>query len=124
MNLLETALAGIQGLISNQSISICSKKQVIEDGFPKTTSKTIDTFAHIQPLGSSQRQMQDGLFVNAEISYKFYIVGNLAEVGDFLQNQNATILWNGVEYEIFAKENWTQNGWIKVMGSQKGGENV
>ena len=116
-NVLNEALPHIQGLLTNQNIKILQKSKVLVNGFPKTETIELNATAHIQPLTPfAMQKLGDSLF-NSQKAFKFYILGNLAEVASFLDNADSLIIWNGVEYSAFSKTDYSQNGWIQVIAT-------
>lgn len=119
LNVLNEAITHIQGLIAQQSIKIITKKRVIDKGIPKTEFSEMETFAQIQALTPFEiAKISENAFSGASV-YKFYIIGNLAEVMNFLKNADSLIVWQGVEYEIYSKSDYSLNGWIQVIASAK-----
>lgn len=116
-NVLNDALPHIQGLIPNQNITILQKNKVLANGFPKVETKELNATAHIQPLTPfAMQKLGDSLF-NSQKAYKFYILGNLAEVDGFLGNADSLIIWDKVEYSVYSKTDYSQNGWIQVIAT-------
>lgn len=121
MALLNDALPSVSSLIPLSKITIKSRVKTLKDGFQTATETSIDAYAHIQPLSNaSVAKLTDNALLNAELAYRFWIVKDLAVVLEFLQNTQCTILWQGREYEVFSKEDWSQNGWIRVIATIKG----
>lgn len=121
-NLLNDALPHLQGILPNQSITLYQISKVLENGFPKSVTKEINCVAQIQPLSAVElSKIGDGL-LNSQNAYKFYILGNLIEVGNFLNNESALILWNKVKYRVYSKHDFSQNGWIKVIATAEAKE--
>lgn len=119
LNVLNEAMPHIQGLIAQQSIKIVTKKRIIDKGIPKTEISEIETFAQIQALTPFEiAKISDNAFSGANV-YKFYIVGDLAKVINFLDNADSLIIWQGIEYEVYSKSDYSLNGWIQVIASAK-----
>ena len=125
MNLLESALPPLNALITNQAITIISFENKIVDGFPESVKSELNTIAHIQPLtGIGNTSIGNTSILNSEIACKFYILRDLAQALSFVYNVDCEIIWNDKVFSIFNKEDWSSNGWIKVVGTLKGKENV
>ena len=118
MILLNEALHALQGLIANQSISIVNKVLENVNGFPKETITETETFAHIQPLNPSELVKITNGTIDSTNNYKFYCIGNLAQVLSSVSKTDAEVIWNESRCRVFYKEDWSLNGWIMVIGSQ------
>ena len=130
MNLLESALPPLNALITNQVITIISFENKIVDGFPESVKSELNTIAHIQPLTGigntsiGNTSIGNTSILNSEIACKFYILRDLAQALNFVYNVDCEIIWNDKVFSIFNKEDWSSNGWIKVVGTLRGKENV
>lgn len=124
MSLLSNALPSIKALIPNSPVTIKSEVKKLVKGFTQSEVSEFETFAHIQPISSANTQTiaNTGLLLG-EKSYKFYFINDLPSVLGILDNKETSIVWKGREYSVYSKEDWTQNGWIKVLATLKG-ENV
>lgn len=124
MTLLDDALELIDDLIPIQNITIVTESNTLVDGFPQTVETEIETIAHVQPLTPFEVKKLTESVIGSNEYYRFWIVGNLAEVQTIISKSNTIIKWNGKEYSIFSKEDWSLNGWIQVIGTLQGVENV
>lgn len=124
MTLLDDALELIDNLIPRQNITIVTESNTNVDGFPQTIETEIETIAHIQPLTPFEVKKLTEAVIGSNEYYKFWIVGNLAEVQTIINNKKTVIKWNNKEYSIFSKEDWSLNGWIQVVGTLQGVEDV
>lgn len=115
-NLLNEALNGVSALLPLQKITIKQIKREIVNGFPASTSEELESYAHAQPLTPAELAKL-GETLKAKIAYKFYINKDLIEVLHFLSNTEAKILWDSKEFEVYSKDDWSQNGWIKVIAT-------
>lgn len=124
MSLLTDALPSIQALIPNSPVVIKSEVKRLVKGFVQSEISEFKTFAHIQPVGNSNTQTlaNTGLLLG-EKSYKFYFTNDLPDILGILDNKETSIVWKGREYSVYSKEDWSQNGWVKVLATLKG-ENV
>nr|DAL49498.1 MAG TPA_asm: head closure knob [Caudoviricetes sp.] len=124
MSLLTDALPSIQALIPNSPVVIKSEVKKLVKGFVQSEISEFETFAHIQPVGNSNTQAlaNTGLLLG-EKSYKFYFTNDLPDILGILDNKETSIVWKGREYSVYSKEDWSQNGWVKVLATLKG-ENV
>lgn len=114
-NILADALNSIQGLIKNQSIEIFTYEIKNVSGLPKETiTKTLETFAHIQPITPNElKKFTDSTIDSAEC-YKFFIMGDNAELINSLNLplKKSYFKWNDRAYKIYAKKDWSLNGWV------------
>lgn len=124
MTLLEDALELIDNLIPRQDISIITKDKVLVDGFPQTVEVELDSIAHVQPLTPFEVKKLTEAVIGSNEYFKFWIVGNLAEVQNIINNKETVIKWNNKRYSIFSKEDWSLSGWIQVIGTLQGETNV
>lgn len=115
-NLLKEALNGVSHLLPLQKITIRNKVNEMRYGFPTTTHSDIVAYAHAQPLTPSELQKL-GETLKSKIAYKFYLTSDLAQVLNALNNENSAILWKSKEFEVHSKDDWSQNGWIKVIAT-------
>lgn len=124
MSLLTDALPSIQALIPNSPVVIKSEVKKLVKGFVQSEISEFKTFAHIQPISNSNTQTlaNTGLLLG-EKSYKFYLINDLPDILGILDNKETSIVWKGREYSVYSKEDWSQNGWVKVLATLKG-ENV
>ena len=119
MNVLYEALEGVDNLIARAKITIITKTQTIEDGFPTETEVEIYTFAHIQPLDPFEIKKLSDSTLDSRSNYRFWILDNLVEVLNFLNNTKSEIIWNNRRFSIYSKNDWSSNGWIEVIGSER-----
>lgn len=122
--LLDEALDLIDDLIPRQGITIVTETSEMVNGFPQTTEDELETIAHIQPLTPFEVKKLTESVTGSNEYYRFWIVGDLAQVKTFVNNESTVIEWNGKEYKIFSKSDWSLNGWIEVIGTLEGVENV
>ncbi len=124
MSLLTDALPSIQALIPNSPVTIKSEVKKLVKGFVQSEISEFKTFAHIQPVGNSNTQTLANMgLLLGEKSYKFYFTNDLPDILGILDNKETSIVWKGREYSVYSKEDWAQNGWVKVLATLKG-ENV
>lgn len=118
MNVLLEALEGVSDLIPYQEIKILTKKQIIEDGFPQTVETEESAFAHIQPLSPFEVAKLTDSTLDSRSYYRFWILDNLVEVLNMLNQTQSFIIFNNRKLEIFSKNDWSANGWIEVIGTE------
>ena len=118
MNVLYEALEGVDNLIPRAKITIITQSQIIVDGFPTETEVKLDTFAHIQPLTSFDMQKFTEATLDSRSNYQFWILDNLVEVLNMLNNTKSEIVWSDRKFTIYSKDDWSSNGWIQVIGSE------
>ena len=119
MNVLYEALEGVDNLIPRAKITIITKTQIIEDGFPTETEVEIDAFAHIQPLTSFDMQKFTDSTLDSRSNYIFWILDNLVEVLNVINDTKCEIMWGDRKFTIYSKDDWNSNGWIQVIGSER-----
>lgn len=118
MNLLNEALPALQGLIQNQNIAIINKEIQNVNGYPQEIESHIETFAHIQPINPNELVKLTGGTLDSNKYYRFYCIGNLAQVLGSVSKTDSLILWNDSYFRVFSKEDWSLNGWIMVIASE------
>lgn len=118
MNLLNEALPALQGLIQNQNIAIINKEIQNVNGFPLETESRVETFAHIQPINPSDLVKLTSGTLDSNKYYRFYCLGNLAQVLSSVSKVDSLMLWNQTYFRVFSKEDWSLNGWIMVIASE------
>lgn len=123
MSLLTDALPSIQALIPNSPVVIKSENKKLVKGFVQSEISEFETFAHIQPVGGNTQTLVNTNLLLGEKSYKFYFTNDLPDILGILDNKETSIVWKGREYSVYSKEDWAQNGWVKVLATLKG-ENV
>lgn len=123
MSLLTDALPSIQALIPNSPVIIKSEVKKLVKGFVQSEISEFETFAHIQPVGANMQTLANTSLLLGEKSYKFYFTNDLPDILGILDNKETSIVWKGREYSVYSKEDWAQNGWVKVLATLKG-ENV
>lgn len=123
MSLLTDALPSIQALIPNSPVVIKSEVKKLVKGFAQSEISEFETFAHIQPVGANTQTLANTSLLLGEKSYKFYFTNDLPDILGILDNKETSIVWKGREYSVYSKEDWSQNGWVKVLATLKG-ENV
>lgn len=118
MNLLNEALPALQGLIQNQNIAIINKEIQNVNGYPQEIESRIETFAHIQPINPNELLKLTSGTLDSNKYYRFYCIGNLAQVLGSVSKTDSLILWNDSYFRVFSKEDWSLNGWIMVIASE------
>lgn len=116
LNLLSNAISSIQGLIKNESILIENKQIENDEGFSVENTYQINTFAHLQPLNPFEISKLTNGTLDSPYMLKFYIIGDLASVLNSINKTDCVIKWKDKAFKVFSKEDWSLNGWIKVIG--------
>lgn len=117
-NLLNEALAGVSQVMPLQNITLKTLERVLVKGFTQTKESEIQAVAHIQPLTPFEvAKIGGGEVLSAKIAYKFYIRGDLANVLNALDNKDTLILWDSKEFQCYSKDDYSLNGWVKVIGT-------
>lgn len=116
-NLLNEALAGVSQLMPLQNITLKTLERVLVQGFTQSQISEVQAVAHIQPLTPFEvSKIGGGEVLSAKIAYKFYIRGDLANVLNSLSNKDTLIIWQGKEFQCYSKDDYSLNGWVKVIG--------
>lgn len=118
MNVLLEALEGVSDLIPYAPIKIVSYKQTIVDGFPEDVETETNSFSHIQPLTPFEKKKITDSTLDSKSCYKFYILDNLVEVLNGLNQTDSYIVWDNRKFNIFSKNDYSANGWIQVIGAE------
>lgn len=115
MNVLDNALSLIPNLIPSQDIRIISDSGSIVNGVMRPNTKEIDLIGHIQPLSEMDlKVIADGV-VSSTAYYRVFSIGNNLELARSMLNESREVwvLWNEYKYFVFAKQDWSLNGWIE-----------
>lgn len=119
INLLSNALPYLQGLIKNEKIKIVNKYIENVNGFSKEFNLSLEAVAHVQPVNPKELIKLTSGTLDSNSYYKFWIIGDLANVLNSLNKTDCEIVYKNEKYSVFSKEDWSQNGWIMVIGSLK-----
>ncbi len=119
INLLSNALPYLQGLIKNEKIKIVNKYIENVNGFSQEFNLSLEAVAHIQPVNPKELIKLTSGTLDSNSYYKFWIIGDLANVLNSLNKTDCEIIYKDKTYSVFSKEDWSQNGWIMVIGSLK-----
>lgn len=119
MNVLNSAVGAVDGLVHNQKITIICNKIKIQKGLPISEKIEIETISHIQPLTNIQIYKSTDSSLDSAKKMKFYIIGDKVQIiNSQLKNlENCFIKWGDDMYAIFEKEDWSINGWIRLSGA-------
>ena len=117
MNVLQTALSSIQTLIPNEQIDILKEVNFKnESGFAIRKLARLQLTAQIQPAKEQElKELAEGI-LGVDSCYKFYLMGNQAEILNFLSNEQCFIHWKNNVFKVYQKMDYSGNGWIKVLG--------
>lgn len=117
-NVLNEALNGVSQLMPLQNITLKTIKRVLNKGFTQSETSEMQAVAHTQPLTPFEvSKIGGGEVLSSKIAYKFYIRGDLAQVLNFLDNKDTLIEWNGREFQCYSKDDYSLNGWVKVIAT-------
>lgn len=117
-NLLESALPPILSVLPLSEVKIVTKTKTIVSGFPKVEKRELNTFALVQPISNVKAQT-DTAIINTEKAYNFYFTKDVAEVLEFLENIECEITYKGIIFSVYSNYDWSDNGWVKVLATQK-----
>ena len=117
MNVLQTALSSIQTLIPNEQIEILKEVNFKnESGFAIRELARLQLTAQIQPAKEQElKELAEGI-LGVDSCYKFYLMGNQAEILNFLSNEQCFIHWKNNVFKVYQKMDYSGNGWVKVLG--------
>ena len=118
MNVLLEALEGVSNLIPYKAITIIMQMQEIANGFPVVVDEELNTFAHIQPLTPFEVKKLTDSTLDSGSYFKFYILEDLANVLNALQRTSAKVKFDDRYFNVFSKNDWSENGWIQVIGAE------
>ena len=118
MNVLNEALLSVSDLSPTQNIQITNQLMQNVNGFPTVTETSLDTFAHVQPMSPFQLAKIGVADVGSSSFYRFWIIGNLAEAVNYLNNTTSKVKWDNRTFDIYSKADWSLNGWIEVIGTE------
>lgn len=119
INVLNEALPNVEVLIPRKKITIIKREMINDDGFPVTTESELSTLAHIQPLTPFEVAKLTDSTLDSKSVYKFYFLGDLAQVTNFLNNVNCEILAENRRFSVYSKDDWIANGWLKVIAYER-----
>ncbi|EGC6704067.1 hypothetical protein H9W57_001062 [Campylobacter jejuni] len=123
MNLLANALPAIFGVIPKEQIQIINKYIENVNGFPQEFEIKTDAYACVQPVNPSELVKLTSGTLDSNSYYRFYILGDLANVLNSLNKIDCKIIYKNQSFRVFSKEDWSSNGWIMVIGTQILGDN-
>lgn len=117
MNVLQTALGGVQTLIPNEQVDILKEINFKnESGFAVREVARLQVSAQIQPAQEQElKELANGI-LGSDSCYKFYLLGNQIEILNFIKNEQCFICWGNDVFKIIRKMDYSGNGWIKVVG--------
>lgn len=119
-NILKDALNSINGIIKNQTIKILKYDVENVNGMPQEQLKeSIITSAHIQPITPNELAKYTDSTIDSSNCYKAFLIGdNITLFNSILDNLEKTYIeYNNKVFKIYAKKDWSLNGWICVYMS-------
>lgn len=119
INVLSEALPHVDALIMRKPITIIKREIVNNKGFASSTETSLNTLAHAQPLTSFEIVKLTDSTLDSKSVYKFYFIGNLAEVLNFLNCKDCEIIFEGRRFSVYSKDDWAKNGWLKVIAYER-----
>ncbi|TLD85793.1 hypothetical protein [Helicobacter sp. MIT 05-5294] len=116
MNVLLTALSSVQTLIPNQEVELLKEENFKnESGFAIRNIVRLKLVAQIQPAKEQElKELAEGV-LGVDSTYKFYLLGDLVEVLNFISNEQCFISWKNNIYKVYQKMDYSGNGWIKIL---------
>lgn len=119
INVLSEALPHVDALIMRKPITIIKRELVNNKGFASSTETSLNTLAHAQPLTSFEIVKLTDSTLDSKSVYKFYFIGDLAEVLNFLNCKDCEIIFEGRRFSVYSKDDWAKNGWLKVIAYER-----
>jgi len=118
MNILAASISKISSVYPAQTITIYNSYSELVNGKDFKNEVTITTTANIQQLKASE--VKDFVTYSDSFDYRrFYILGKNANLVCSALSQsitNSKIYLNNIVYNVYYREDWSNNGWILVEG--------
>lgn len=118
LNVLKNAIPNLTGLLKQEKITIINLILKNVNGFPVSEETKLETYAHIQPINPNEIQKITSGTLDTAIMYRFYIIDNLADVLNSINNKDSLIEWNERRFKVYSKTDWSLNGWIVIYGTE------
>lgn len=118
LNVLKNAIPNLTGLLKQEKITIINLTLKNVNGFPISEETKLETHAHIQPINPNEIQKITSGTLDTAIMYRFYIIDNLADVLNSINNKDSLIEWNERRFKVYSKTDWSLNGWIVIYGTE------
>lgn len=118
LNVLNNAIPNLTGLLKQEKITIINLTLKNVNGFPVSEETKLETYAHIQPINPNEIQKITSGTLDTAIMYRFYIIDNLADVLNSINNKDSLIEWNERRFKVYSKTDWSLNGWIVIYGTE------
>lgn len=118
LNVLKNAIPNLMGLLKQEKITIINLTLKNVNGFPISEETKLETYAHIQPINPNEIQKITSGTLDTAIMYRFYIIDNLADVLNSINNKDSLIEWNERRFKVYSKTDWSLNGWIVIYGTE------
>lgn len=118
LNVLKNAIPNLMGLLKQEKITIINLTLKNVNGFPVSEETKLETYAHIQPINPNEIQKITSGTLDTAIMYRFYIIDNLADVLNSINNKDSLIEWNERRFKVYSKTDWSLNGWIVIYGTE------
>lgn len=118
LNVLKNAIPNLTGLLKQEKITIINLTLKNVNGFPVSEETKLETYAHIQPINPNEIQKITSGTLDTAIMYRFYIIDNLADVLNSINNKDSLIEWNERRFKVYSKTDWSLNGWIVIYGTE------
>lgn len=118
MNILESALNNVNGLISNQKIELFKIEIENVNGLASEVLKEkLELYAHIQPITSVEMKKITESTLDSNQCYKIFFINEKAKIlSSFNQKIETTyIKWQDKILKAYALRDWyLQNGWLAL----------
>ena len=121
MNLLQSALNSMQGLIAPQRVTIERYTLANVGGFAKSTlESTIETYAHIQAITPAELKKYSDSTLDSAHCYKLYFTHKHADIlhSAGLTLDNCKVFWGDKQLSLYAIRDWyILNGWVAIYAT-------
>lgn len=116
MNILQSALQSVGGLIPPQKLIIETYALKNIGGFAKRVlDSKIETYAHMQAITPAElRNFSDAVIDSAQ-AYKLYFTHKYAQIlhGAKIDIKTSRVFWGDFELTLYAVRDWYNlNGWV------------
>lgn len=122
-NVLSSALKPISTLIPLQKVIIENDEVIIEKGIPiRSQLESFECMAHIQSKNPTELKLTEAGASESVDLYDIWLMGdNLSLIYQKLKsNKESYLIWQNKRCRIYAKSDYSLNGWIECEMSTIG----
>lgn len=116
MNVYAIAARLISGIHPNIEVTFIKKRAVINGGIATYEEESVTAYAQVQP--TSEEVIAKDTYLQGVDNRTIWVIGNVAEVLNFFKSataSNTTVEIYGKKWTVYKKEDWSLNGFIKVI---------